>query len=113
MTENSDTPSLLPIDGFAGLEPLKPLAPEVRRKQLAFRSRYRGIKEMDIIMGQFCAAVLPDLSEEELSQFEALLRESDHDLYSWISGRSEVPEQAKKNPMIVRLLEFDFKPVDR
>lgn len=113
MSENSGDMPLTPKDSFAGLEPIKRLPVEVRRKQLAFRSRYRGIKEMDIIMTQFCESVIESLSEEELSQFEAVLRESDHDLYSWISGREEAPESALRNPMLKRLIDFKFSPVDR
>ena len=102
-----------PYDSFASLEPIKPLPSGVKRKQLAFRSRYRGIKEMDIIMAQFADLVLPDLPEEELASFEALLRESDHDLYDWISGRSEPPSSSLANPLLNRLLKFEFTPSDR
>lgn len=103
--------SSTPQDSFAGLEPVKALPPEVRRKQLRHRSRYRGIKEMDMIMSQFCDAVLSSLDEVELSWLEALMRESDHDLYAWKSGRSTPPEAAFQNPMLQRYLDFDFQPV--
>ena len=65
---------------------------EIRRKRLKIRSWRRGTREMDLILGPFADQVLPGLSEAELAQYEALLRESDHDLYQWISGQRPVPE---------------------
>lgn len=63
----------------------------VRRKRLLYQSRYRGSLESDLFFGRFAAAWLDKLDERELDRYEALLRESDHDLFAWISGRRPVP----------------------
>lgn len=62
-----------------------------RQKKVIFRSWHRGTREMDLLMGRFADAHVPDMSESELDSYEKLLRESDPDLYSWVSGRSDPP----------------------
>lgn len=62
---------------------------EIKRKRLIFRSGHRGTKEMDLLMGSFAEKYVPSFSESELAEYEALLQESDPDLYDWIVGRSE------------------------
>lgn len=46
---------------------------------------------MDLIMGRFADAHIPNLNENELDQYEALLEENDPDLYNWITGQVMVP----------------------
>jgi antitoxin CptB len=63
----------------------------VRRKRLIYQSRYRGRLEGDLFFGRFADAHLNQLDQPQLECYEALLRESDHDLFAWISGRVPVP----------------------
>jgi antitoxin CptB len=65
---------------------------EVRRKRLRFRSWHRGTKEMDVILGTFADRTLAGLTASQLDRFEALLHNSDPDLYAWITGREAVPK---------------------
>ena len=62
-----------------------------RLKRLRIRSWRRGTKEMDLILGPFADTALAGLAEAELTLFEALLEENDHDLYRWISGLEAPP----------------------
>ncbi|GGL57375.1 succinate dehydrogenase assembly factor 2 [Wenxinia marina] len=64
---------------------------EIRLRRLSMRSRRRGIKEMDLILGAFAGAGLARLAPEELDVYERLLEESDHDLYRWVSGAEAPP----------------------
>jgi antitoxin CptB len=64
---------------------------ERKRKQLIFRSWHRGTKEMDLLLGTFADGYLPHFSEKELHQYDAILKESDPDLYSWIMGTATPP----------------------
>lgn len=66
---------------------------ELRIKRLRYRSWHRGIKEMDIILGQFADAHLRDLTAVELDEYESILSHNDHQLYGWITGRIETPEE--------------------
>ena len=64
---------------------------DIRRKRLVHRSRYRGVKESDLLFGQFAAQWLPILDDGQLDRYEALLDEPDHDVLAWIYGRTPVP----------------------
>ena len=66
--------------------------PETRLRRLTMRSNYRGIKEMDLILGRFSAARLASLPAETLDTYDALLAENDQDLYQWITGQAPPPD---------------------
>lgn len=62
-----------------------------RRRKILFRAWHRGIREMDLLMGQFADAEIGTLSESELDDFEALIEVPDRDLFSWITGTEDTP----------------------
>ncbi|MEO0327923.1 MAG: succinate dehydrogenase assembly factor 2 [Pseudomonadota bacterium] len=64
---------------------------DVRIRRLYYRANHRGIKEMDIILGGFAATELVKLSDRELDDFEALMEESDRDLFSWFINEVAFP----------------------
>ncbi|WP_172329223.1 succinate dehydrogenase assembly factor 2 [Mangrovicoccus sp. HB161399] len=64
---------------------------ENRLKRLHMRSIRRGIKEMDIILGRFAETGLRELPEEDLTLYDTMLAENDHDLYQWVSGQQPTP----------------------
>lgn len=64
---------------------------EDRLKRLKMRSMRRGIKEMDLILQRFADSNLDHLDEAQLSRYDALLSENDHDLYQWVTGQSSPP----------------------
>jgi len=78
----------------AGLDP--------RRRRILFRAWRRGLREMDLVMGQFADANLPSLSEAELDEFERLLDAPDPELLAWITGEAPVPA-AYDTPLFARL----------
>lgn len=66
---------------------------EARRKQLLFRAKRRGFKEVDLIFGTFAAAELDSMSGAELDQFEALLAAPDQEVYAWLRGHKPAPAE--------------------
>ncbi|MAH84962.1 MAG: hypothetical protein CBB68_11820 [Rhodospirillaceae bacterium TMED8] len=78
---------------------------DARRKKLLFRSEHCGWKENDFLLGRFARAHLDNLSETDLSAFEALLSESDNDIYIWITGK-EPPPKIHDNKLMTVLIEF-------
>ena len=74
---------------------------ETRLKRLRLRSWRRGIKEMDLILGGFADNGLADLDAPALDAYEALLEENDWDLYYWVTGARETPDEHR--PMIETL----------
>lgn len=67
------------------------LAP--RRRRLLFRAWHRGIREMDLILGQFADRNIDKLDDTELDVFEALLGVNDRDLLQWVTGETETPPE--------------------
>jgi len=66
---------------------------DTRLRRLKMRSWRRGIKEMDLILGQFWDAHGAALGDAQLDIYERMLSENDQDLYRWCSGQADVPEQ--------------------
>ncbi len=66
---------------------------EIRRKRLKFRAWYRGMKEVDLILGPFADARINGMNNEELDTFELLLSVPDNDLYDWLCERSTPPDR--------------------
>ncbi len=64
---------------------------DIRRKRLLYLATYRGFKEADLLIGGFAKARLPEMDEDELDQFEALLKQNDRELYAWATGNAEAP----------------------
>jgi len=64
---------------------------DVRRRKLLFRSRHRGMREMDLIMGRFADNAVAALSDAELDEFERLIDVPDRELLAWVTGEAEVP----------------------
>jgi antitoxin CptB len=62
-----------------------------RLKRLRIRGWRRGMKEMDLILGPFCDALLEGRESCDLDALESLMNENDQDLYLWISGATPCP----------------------
>ena len=79
---------------------------DARRRRVLFRGSHRGMRETDILLGAFARRHLEALSEAQLQRFEALLEESDNDLFDWITGKKTVP--AALDHDVMKLLQ-NFK----
>lgn len=74
----------------------------VRKKRLLHRSRYRGTRESDLLMGQFATRHLCALTAGQLDDFERLLDEADQDILAWVYGYHPIP--ARHDNQVMRLL---------
>ena len=61
-----------------------------RRKRALFRAWHRGTREMDLLLGRFADAYMGELSDRDLSDFEALMEVPDRDLFAWVTGQEPV-----------------------
>lgn len=68
---------------------------DIRIKRLAMRSMRRGIKEMDLILSDFANRELSTMSDADLDHYEIFMEEADLDLYQWISGQTDAPDEFK------------------
>ena len=62
-----------------------------RKKKILFRAWHRGMREMDLLFGQFADANIADLSEDQLDTFETLLDLPDRDVLAWLTGEKSAP----------------------
>lgn len=61
------------------------------QKKLLYRSKNRGCKEMDYILGNFARLYLPFMEGKKLLSYALILDQNDNDLYNWITGKSLTP----------------------
>lgn len=78
---------------------------EIRRKRLRYRSWHRGTKELDLLIGGFAARHLDKFDEGELDQFEAIMDANEHEIYAWLTGKAEVPDE-HNNDVMHQLLNY-------
>jgi antitoxin CptB len=85
-----------------------------RRRRILYRCWHRGIREMDLVLGQFAEAEVGSLSEGELDEFETIMAEEDHDLHAWITGAMSVPAHMQ-TALFARVAAYvpDFDPVTK
>ncbi|HSV29295.1 MAG TPA: succinate dehydrogenase assembly factor 2 [Candidatus Omnitrophota bacterium] len=56
-----------------------------------FRAHHMGSNENDILFGGFAERYLASLAPEQVDRFEALIQETDTDLFNWVTGKEPVP----------------------
>jgi antitoxin CptB len=78
----------------AGLDP--------RRRRILFRAWRRGLREMDLALGQFADAHLTEFGYEEIGEFERWLDLPDPDILAWITGEAPTPAEFD-TPLFARL----------
>lgn len=83
-----------------------------RRRRILFRCWHRGIREMDLVLGQFAEAEIANLSEAELDELERIMAEEDNDLVKWVTGAEEIPAHIQ-GELFTRIAAIrpDFSPV--
>ena len=66
---------------------------QARVRRLIYRSSYTGMKETDLLLGQFAKLHLANLDDTELDQYEALLEAGDPSIFAWVRGDEAVPAE--------------------
>lgn len=66
---------------------------EMMMRRLVYRASYTGMKETDLLLGQFAKRHLPELARTDLEDFEALLDAGDPAIFAWVRGDEDVPAQ--------------------
>ena len=84
---------------------------ELRRKRMRFRSRHRGTKEIDLLLGDFTDRHLNGFGAAELDAYEALLTEDDADLFNWITGAADPPDEVR-SPVLRLLMTTQLRPLE-
>ena len=56
---------------------------DLLRKKILYRSEYRGIKEMELLLSSFVKKHINDFSIVELEQLDDLLNFDDNSIFKW------------------------------
>lgn len=72
---------------------------DARLKRLLFRAHHMGSNENDILFGGFAEKYLATLTPEQVDRFEALIAETDTDLFNWVTAKEPVPERLNHDVM--------------
>ena len=79
-----------------------------RLRRLRFRAWHRGFREADLILGPFADVHGPNLAPEQLDTLEALLEQSDREIYAWIVGQEATPDAFETDVMsLIRAFRFE------
>lgn len=79
-----------------------------RVRRLIYRSSYTGMKETDLLLGQFARRHLAGLSHSDLDDYERLLEAGDPLILALVQGQAETP--AELDCHVLNLIkEFDSK----
>ncbi len=88
-----------------------------RIKRMLYQSNHRGIKELDIILGNFTSTFvnvngtevnnIKTLTENELDDYEDLCTNSEWDIYAWLTKELTPPEHFKN--IVNKIVDFNSK----
>ena len=78
------------------------------KKKIIYRSEYRGIKEMDLLLGKFVKKYIDTFDYNELLNLYEILEIDDDTILKWYSNLAH--EDSFPNNKVSKLLkEFKFK----
>ena len=94
------------VSPFKIAPPIRPLneSAQVKRARLIYMSRKRGILETDLLLSTFAKEYLPNMSMQEMMDYDALLEENDWDIYYWATGAKKIPDRVMKDGKLMALL---------
>jgi len=73
-----------------------------RRRRILFRAWRRGLREMDLVMGQFADMNLLAMTDPEIDEFESLLDLPDPLILAWVTGSEPIPPE-RDTPLFARV----------
>lgn len=76
-----------------------------RRRKLIFRAWHRGIREMDLVLGQYVDAHIAKLTDAELDELEYIMSFEDRDLMTWVTGELPTPADVD-TPLFRDILDY-------
>ncbi len=62
---------------------------DVIKRKIKYRSKYRSIKEMDLLLGNFVKKYIDIFGYNELLSLYEILEKDDDDIFKWYTGKEE------------------------
>ena len=78
------------------------------KKKIRYRSEYRGIKEMDLLLSNFVNKYINTFNYNELINLYEILEKDDHVIFEWYSNKN-ANNSIPKNKVSDLLKEFRLK----
>ena len=78
------------------------------KKKIKYRSEYRGIKEMDLLLGKFVDKYINTFNYDELLNIYEILKMEDDIIFKWYSNLID-EKSLPKNKISKLLKEFKLK----
>jgi len=78
------------------------------KRKIRYRAEYRGIKEMDLLLGKFVKRYIDILNYEELMDLYEILKKDDDVIFKWYSSIDN-NKQIPSNKVSDLLKNFKFK----
>ena len=78
------------------------------KRKIKYRSEYRGIKEMDLLLGSFVKKYIDVFDYNELLSLYEILEKDDDDIFKWYTGRGETIK-IQKNKVSDMLKKYKLK----
>lgn len=78
---------------------------DTRRRRILYRCWHRGIREMDLVLGQFAEENIADLSDAQLDELEQIMAEEDQDLVQMVTGAQVIPEKFQ-TPLFMKIISY-------
>jgi antitoxin CptB len=102
--------STIPLHSPDQTEPTgSSLSLEARKRRCFYRAGHRGMREMDILMGSFAEAKLADMNEDDVRDFENLIKAVDKQIFAWVTGSEPIPEPFD-TPVLRQMIAFHQHP---
>lgn len=76
-----------------------------RQRKLVFRAWHRGIREMDLVFGQYVDAHITKLDDRAMEELEYIMSFEDRDLLTWVTGEVQVPSDVD-TPLFRDILDY-------
>ena len=81
---------------------------DVIKRKIKYRSKYRSIKEMDLLLGNFVKKYIDIFDYNELLSLYEILEKDDDDIFKWYTGKEE-NINILKNKVSDTLKKFQLK----
>ena len=78
------------------------------KRKIKYRSEYRGIKEMDLLLGAFVKKYIDIFDYNELLSLYEILEKDDDDIFNWYTDKKE-NVNIPKNKISNMLKKFKLK----
>tara|TARA_B100000287_G_C20389223_1_gene684892 strand:+ start:505 stop:762 length:258 start_codon:yes stop_codon:yes gene_type:complete len=78
------------------------------KKKIKYRSEYRGIKEMDLLLSNFVNKYINTFNYDELINLYEILEKDDHVIFEWYSNKN-ANDSIPKNKVSDLLKGFRLK----